>query len=372
MWTRRLGNSRRTGAVPVLIAVVMVAACDGVGPYGNSSADPDVGAAIGPIAEFFDWDWPGAGFGFTEPTEEDRQLHYQVEGLAAECMAERGFDYFPAPFWADVDASRGGVARDLASQSQEAADLWRLRHEDPAAYAREYGYGVTTIEILRDEDQDAGAVNPNHEYRDGLSPEAQEEYRRALFGFGTEPEVVGEPDSEDGSAVLAPGGCLATARQEVYGDEIPDPFSELREDIAAQLARDYSHDSRMVEVTGDWVRCMANAGHPGMEGLRDGRDGVVGRHLSLQHGETEEAGADPDRGAIPDPAARPEPDAAKLAALREFELEIAWADYQCREEHGVDAIERTVRFEAEAAFIEEHREELDAYRDWLNENDRLW
>ena len=50
----------------------------------------------------------------------------------------------------------------------------------PDEFAREYGYGITTL--MPTERPDDEATDPNQEIRDGLSEAALEAYNRALFG----------------------------------------------------------------------------------------------------------------------------------------------------------------------------------------------
>src|SRR5690606_14030953 len=127
-----------------------------------------------------------------------------------------------------------------------------------------------------------------------------------------------------------------------------------------------------------WSDCMASAGYPDLEDLYGGENLVYERQSEAygwDAGEpvvvTAEPEAEPDLAntAAPEPSEPVELDSEVLAELREFELAVAWADYECREEHDVERIQREVQYEHEEQFIEDHRAELEAYRDWINEGE---
>jgi hypothetical protein len=334
---------------------------------GGPTDEPEEPEYDGPIAEFMGWENTGSS---DEPewTEQDRQKHYQVQELVVTCMAEAGFEYTPQPFWGDREDD----------YQDPHADIWRLQQEDPEAFAREYGYGMTTVEYDEEviETPDA-SDDPNWEYRESLSPAAQEEYDKALYGDWEAVEQEREEagvDPEDWE-YESPGGCENEAYEEVYGSfDDEGQFEELWEewDVLYQRIDD---DPRMDEAKQAWSGCMADAGYPGLEDLYDGQNEVSERQSEL-YGWDEGDGVLPEpieEGTAieesPGPIETVEPDPAALAELRQFERDIAVADYTCRQEHGVDGVERSVRYEHEEQFIEDNREQLEAYRDWVNEQE---
>ena len=131
------------------------------------------------------------------------------------------------------------------------------------------------------------------------------------------------------------------------------------------------NDPRLVEAVQAWSDCMADAGYPDLEDL------YAGENLVYQR-QSEAYGWDDDPEALPvpeDPEAEPEEwtvpelDPQVKAELREFELKVAWADYECQQEHDVERIQREVQHAHEEQFIEDHRADLEAYRDWMNQRE---
>jgi hypothetical protein len=343
---------RLAGAAAVLMVGLTTAGC---GDDDGDSSD-DSGSS-GPLAEFFGWDETGLG---EEPeyTEEERQQHYEIQDLIVACMSEAGFEYTPEQFYGDNEENF----------EDPFAEVWQMQEDDPERFAREYGYGLTTIdyESQAPPTTDPAESDPNYAYRESLSPAAQEEYDQALWG-----EV-----EEDGSTPPEASGCQNEAYEQVYGDrgeEGEQQFEALFEewDTLEQRIQD---EPRMAAVKLAWSGCMATAGYPGLEDLYAGQDQVSQRQSELYG--WDEGG----EGLLPSPIegegegeeevpveTPPAPDPAALEELRQFERDIAVADYTCKQEHDVEGTERTVRDELETQFIEDHRLELEAYRDWMNE-----
>lgn len=348
---------RLVGAAACAVALILTGCGD-----DDPSDDTEESEFDGPIAEFMGWENTGIG---EEPefTEEERQQHYQVQDLIVACMSEAGFEYTPEPFYGDrEDAFKDPYA-----------EVWQLQQDDPEAFAREYGYGLTTIDYQRDigETPDPGD-DPNYAYRESLSPAAQEEYDKALWGdFEAVEEQAGDATTE----AVDPGGCSNDAYEQVFGGAESGPgedqFTELFEEWDALYQR-IENDPRMDVATMAWLSCMSDAGYPDLDDLYGGQNAVSERQSELYGWEDEGGGLLPapieeGEGATQAPLEPVEPDPAELDALRQFERDIAVADYTCRQEHDVDGVEREVRHEHEEQFIEDNREQLEAYRDWSNE-----
>lgn len=340
----------------------------------GDESDGDTGRAS-PLAEFLGIDEGRAtGVGGMEFTEEDRQRHHEVQELIVECMSEAGFEYYPEPFWGDRE--------DLPGVDEEQQAAWQLREDDPEAFAQEWGYGITTMQdlnqVVTDPAEPAGpADDPNHEYRESLSPAAQEEYQKALWGDW---EAV-EPAEENGELEMADpidvGGCHTEAQQAVHGmGELEQEFSELWDAIAA-LEERVSEDPEVAEAEQAWSSCMAEAGYSGLSAVDDAREQVYERQSELFHIRADPAdqgdaaaqaedGVEPEVLPSPD-FAPPEIDPDELARVQDFEREIAVADFECQQDSELDRIQQEVRFTLEEEFIETHRDQLEAYRDWLDE-----
>jgi hypothetical protein len=60
------------------------------------------------------------------------------------------------------------------------------------------------------------------------------------------------------------------------------------------------------------------------------------------------------------------PPADAVSKFQAEEIALAVADFDCQEKVGFRSLLETVRIEAETQFVEEHRAELEQYRDSLN------
>jgi len=355
---------RLLSAAACAVALFLTGCGDDSPTNGNEEPEYD-----GPIAEFMGWENSGVGEE-QEFTEEERQQHYQVQDLIVTCMSEAGFEYTPEPFYGD---------REDAFEDPY-AEVWQLQEEDPEAFAQEYGYGFTTLdfgeEVVETSDP---ADDPNFAYRESLSTAAQEEYDIALYG---DFEAIEEQAGEEGEVEVAePGGCSNDAYEQVYGggdgEASEEQFSELFEEWDALYQR-IENDPRMDTATQAWLGCMTDAGYADLEDIYGGQNEVSERQSELYgwddeegllpvpiEGEAEGEGESAEATAAPTEPVEPEP--AALEELRQFERDIAVADYTCRQEHDIDGVERDVRYEHEEQFIEANREQLEAYRDWSNE-----
>jgi hypothetical protein len=359
--TRARGWRLLTAAVGV--AFLTLTGCGDDGP----TDDPEEPEYDGPLAEFMGWENTGLGEE-QEFTEEERQQHYEIQDLIVACMSEAGFEYTPEPFYGDRE-------EEFQDPNEE---VWRLQEEDPEAFAREYGYGFTTVDYDLEGIETADPNgDPNGAYRESLSPAAQEEYDKALWGDWEAYEEELEEAGEEGEVEEPePGGCSDEAYKEVYGD--PDEgdesqFEELFKEFDSLYQR-IENDPRMEFATQAWIECMTVAGYPDLEDLHSGQNEVSERQSELYGWDDEgvlpepiEEGDGEATEETPTPIETVEPDPAELEELRQFERDIAVADYTCRQEHDIDDVERDVRYEHEEQFIEDNREQLEAYRDWSNE-----
>lgn len=309
-------SPRRLGAAVGFAALILAGNLSGCTDDGDGGAERDHAAGdpdyAGPLAEFFGWE-EVALEGEGAFTEAERQNHLAVEEFLVECMREQDFEYRPMPFWGDRETG-------LTDPNQEA---WDLKRDDPEAFARQYGYGITTIEYdYTEPEPDPATGDPNFAYREGLSEDDRAAYDTALY--------------ED---------CYPQANREVYGDGDNagiEQFNDFLEEMGALYER-VRDDSRVIEAKRQWSECMDGAGYPDLADLYDPQERVTEKHSGLS-GED-----DPDL----------------LAEAREFELAIAWADYGCQQETRVQQIEREVQFALEEQFLADHAQQAEAYRDWL-------
>jgi hypothetical protein len=275
------------------------------------------------------------GYG-VEPTAEQQaewdQQQRRTEQLIAECMHAQGFEYTPFE----------------PSSTSATSGPWDL----PAAdFAQQYGYGITTIEpdAFPSSDPNAAAV-------EAMSVPEKQAYYEALYGGSITVDETGDVVKR-GPITDSPAGpdtksCSAQANAEVYGDggqvaatsSDDDPFAALHEELSALYDR-VENDPRVADARRAWSDCMAEAGHPGFADVYDASAEVNDRAIALMGEDMDQAAADP----------------AALAELRAYEIEVATADLACRTDY--DAVHQDVQTEVEQSFIDEHRAELEQYRD---------
>lgn len=303
------------------IRVSACAAAVGLLLVGCGGGDaPAAELSDGPLAEFFGWDISGLGL---RPalSDAERERQDRVEELVAECMAAAGLDYFPQ------------LAADRHRDPHQ--EVRKLRRDDPEGFARQFGYGYSTMPTVGP--TDFPDQDPNWAVRESLTPSQQEEYDLTLWG--------------NWSDFQSPG-CYQQAQQQVYrsGEEIVDEgrFDRLHEAWAA-LNQQIAEDSRLVSAQQDWAECMAGASFPGLTAVHQAEESVNQR-MSEVYGWNQ-----PESGPV---------DQAALAELQDYERAVALADYQCRRDH-YQASYAEVRDELESRFLQEYRDELTAYRDWI-------
>lgn len=309
----------------------------------DSSPDEGEAAVSSPLSDFLH-----AGEDLDEGVFERQERDYGQAVVA--CMTAQGFEYTP-PREHDGDDGDAGP--------------WDLPQEE---FVASYGYGVTTI------DQEAAPAHedPNQERIDAMSPAERRAYHRALFGELMPLDEDGYPDprpvpAEPGTSNEDPDmGCSGEAGEQVWGNEedAAEDFARFQGliDDMVEIRERVDQDPRVVEAIQAWRDCMADAGHP-FDAPDDPRDEIHDRLADLL-GDVADEGADSsiDRDA-PLPSSLEDVDPEALEQLRDHELELATVDRRCTIEHGVERIRNEVQVELEQDFIEQHRDELEAYRD---------
>lgn len=169
-----------------------------------------------------------------------RELAEAEEILVARCMRGQGFEYHLVP--ADPALSED---RDFPYGIDDPA--WAARH----------GLGLA----LRDRaGRQAGEGNPNNRYTDGLPPQRRQAYTAALYGTESKALAVTIPTGQQ--VTMPPDGCLAAARQELYGDlRRWFPAQAITDNLASAIRPKVYADQRFKAAAEQWSRCMAGRGH---------------------------------------------------------------------------------------------------------------
>jgi hypothetical protein len=343
-------TSRKTLA---LVAVLALAGC---GSAKDPSAAADQNSDKSPLAEYMGEGFvnsgsgPGVRFAIRDGgqgmSEAELAKQRQVEDATAACMKAAGFDYVAVP--------------PESQPKNKFNDALRLPADK---FAEQYGYGISTIDWSK-AGQDSDNSNPNTKIRNALSPAAKKAYDKALNGPNA---------TENGNVVIAPKqgdgpassgqlnlGCRGKAAEQVYGKrQNKDGFKKydaLFKDLEA-LRKRIEADARVVDATTAWSDCLADAGHAGFKKIEEPRQKVEQKLNELTGAQTNGPGTN-----VNGPPSFDKVDAAKLADLRKFEIELAKADQKCRAQV-YDAPYKKAQYELEKEFVNQHKAELEAFRD---------
>ncbi|WUJ73832.1 hypothetical protein OG809_11280 [Kribbella soli] len=348
-------KTSRTASALALLAILAVAGCgNDKAPVASGDQNSDKSPLAEYMGEGFVSSSGGSGIrlavragGAQQPSEEELAKQRKVEDATAACMKTAGFDYVAVP-----------PEQNAKSKFTDAFNL------PPDKFAQQYGYGISTIDWSKAGDDD---TNPNTKIRSALSPAAQKAYDKALNGpnaNGSGAVVIqgsGGGPSDSGKQDL---GCRGKAIEQVYGkgeDRAANfkKFDSLFKDIQA-LQKRIDADQRVVDATSAWSDCMADAGHSGFKKVDDPRTQVQTK-LDALTGNTPPAKGGPAK-TITGPPSFDKVDAAKLTELRKFEIDLAVADQKCKAK-GYDDAYKKVQYDAEKEFVDQHKTELEAYRD---------
>lgn len=304
-----------------VVALLAVGACSqpGVGestdlPASNGVAD--LTPADSPLADYLGL----VGLLDDEQDERQRQQLLAYEEAISLCMAEQGFDYVP-----DVGTTQTAATADEA-----------LEGLGQVEYARQAGYGIYlghTPEL---------PVDPNSVALAQMSAAEQAAWSAALDGVASE----GEIDPIDGEPRTL-GRCRGEVGTEVYAyDETGDPyanpeFAELLADVA-EIDAAVQATPRMAALDAAWAECMTQAGQPGLTQPWDAVNLVS--EFAVTYAAT-------DRNSPGAVEYAPE----NLAAIQEYEREVATADATCQVDLDYVDLALEIRFDLEHRLLTERR-----------------
>lgn len=336
MKTLTLRNA--TGAAAAAALVLSLSACGG-GTSGEKSGDDE--PAMGPLDTFFEEIYGGGD----QDTANAQMM--EVEEIVASCMQEQGFEYTPV----DYSSMNGAI-----DPAEELDVEWGTLE-----FAEQYGYGATTNpwgdgeEVAPEPEEEW--VDPNQDYVSSMSETEQTAYYEALYGKQTFDESDPEAEVEYNWETA---GCQGRAQHEVYeaGTGMDsEEFTALQDEMSAMWEASAA-DSRLTELNSTWADCMAEAGFTGMAAVGDGETSIYDEVNALWENAYTDAGEDMTED---DYKAIEEGIQAQLAEITPREIDTAVADFTCREEIKYDEVQREVNFEYQQKFVDEHREELDAW-----------
>lgn len=296
-----------------------------------------------------------AFFGF-DPNDPDasqeqfRQWEMRQQEAMARCMINQGFEYVPA----------------VAPSEITAVDF------NEESFARERGFGISTQYDVVDPNSAEGFVNPNDAIVAAMSDSERNAYYTALYGE--------ETDLEGGEDPGFGGGCQGEAGREVFGraEEILRELEPMFDDMQQRVEA----DPRLADADRGWTACMSDRGYDyddaddlfnkALPDLQARHQEIVGERNPFD-GWTEEqieefyTRSEQEINAFFtqfEEQIRQNVDQEALDALREEEIALATANYECGEERR--EIVREVTAELEKKFIRDNRDVLNRARDSLN------
>jgi hypothetical protein len=276
-----------------------------------------------------------------------RQQEQQVQEAIRDCMAAEGFEY--VPYTPSEDEFFSGP-------------------ETEEEYAKEYGLGIAP-DLLRQGEFDEAAMqeyedaNPNTAIVNAMDEAEQHEYYRVLYG--DEPDIDFETATEEEIDAVyqdfQPDGCEPNAYEDVYAQDASEAFyQEFGQAMEENFTR-LEADPRIVELEQQWSSCMSDQGYD----FADQQDASVYILRKLEEvGAITDLEVDSEGMGWGYGSEAIEPGSAIEAAVHEIadeEIEIAVASLSCRD--GFEEVYQEVYQDAEARFIEEHRAELEQFRD---------
>ncbi|MCC2312795.1 hypothetical protein LJN51_01050 [Cellulomonas sp. zg-B12] len=264
----------------------------------SSGPSHDEPATAGPLTDYT------SEFAARVLAQAERERVAGAEAVAA-CMHAQGFDH--APF---VDAWSVTTATVPPERST-------------AQWAQEHGYGLVDGSASGPDLE--GATDPNADLVAEMSAAERTAYLLALHG---------PPDAPQ-------DGCLARA---------PDPADAWSDETylhhveeAARLEEDARAAAAVVTARDAWRTCMADEGVPGY----DSPDAAV-RDVTERVQEAERNGP----GTVPEPT---------RTGLLELERTVATASRRCEDVSELPRRLAAAVRDAQVAYVEEHRAELDAW-----------
>jgi hypothetical protein len=311
-------SSRLVATTTFVSAALVLTACSPSQGPSDSSGSSSL-SDLGPISQRLE-DIYGS-------TDQMNILQAQVEESIAACMKEQGFDYVPV---------------DYSFLDTPTSDVPEPGTPD---FAAQYGYGITTsAELLAAMGTADELVDPNADLVNAMSPEEQSAYYAALYGAmdtgaASEEESSPSPEAYDWGAA----GCSGIAQHEVFGDGASSSIATDLEQLSSQDAE----DEAVVQAQETWVSCMAGKNH--VYDTPDGPYQDFGDRLSALYNESDAT------------------DGSTLEDLKKMEITTAVDDVECRDSSGLDAAQATARRTLEEAYYADHKDEIDAWLQSLEE-----
>lgn len=316
----------------VLFGLMAISAC------ANSVAESPPDPAMSPLDQFL---------ASPQSPASDSGLERQAEEFIASCMKSQGFEYIP------FVSNSGGA-------ETEAGPVF-----GSLEYATIFGYGITTlgramgtpISAISDD------ADPNLKIFKAMDQGMQREYEIALQGFTSiqsVPDVAPEVPPEPSCRQQAQDKFAPAPTQAAIPDQ--DQYRDLWDELET-LYNTMETDPRLQAQVVIWSTCMQTHGFPDLKSRSEPQNEITIQWATMN-----------GYSAALDPAGRMEtsligpeplqPDPEAWEQLKELEIQMATADFQCQGDY--EAVWRQVRSDRENQFIVENSALLEQWRNQVN------
>ena len=339
--TRRRHHPVRRAVVVGAALTVALTGCQG----GGSEPEPEE-TPMGALDKLFE-QLSGA---YDEEAYREKEM--AVQELIAECMSDEGFEYFP------VDP--GAVMYEARAADGEDEIPWGTLE-----FAEQWGYGITVQPEMDDSGLepeplpiDPGMEDPNGEYVAGMSESEQAAYYAALHGSAWDEPI--DPEAEWVPPTWDQMGCYGYAQHEIYGDAAfgtGEEFQSLMDEMNLMWEA-INEDDRVTEANAEWASCMADAGQGDVTKVGDGEELINELVMPIWdevYAEIPPDATDEDWRAADAEIKR------RMGEFTEQEIELAVADYTCREDVGYDDLLLEINLDHQQRFYDEHKDELERW-----------
>lgn len=337
----------RTALLPA-VALASALALTGCTQGGNGSLSYE----DSPLGTYLAAAWgSGADLSIEDQQKELDRQNREIEELTAVCMKEAGFEYIP-------NLENGGTI--MGDDG-----LWQ---PDKREWVAQYGFGVFNNPYNQ---QAMGGgeeyVDPNQDYIESLSESEQTAYYQTLSGEGATEEQANDPDFD---WATLDNGCHGEASEQVYNSSGQQDLYTEYEPLLQRMNEVYTtvqSSAAMKELDRAWAACMADAGHTGYTRQAEPTEQLYEVQNTLYESQNAafedfdyENATEAELEALyaaNDPTSTPE-----WKQYAEEEIEIALADFDCREKTDYTDKSLRLQFDAEEKFIADNKAELEAFR----------
>lgn len=318
-------------------SMLALAACTGGAGSQSGAASGGSTQEEGPLDAYFSAIW--AQEEWDQQKYDDENL--RREELVAQCMTKEGFEYIP-------NTNTGGT---VITDRDSEGPAW-----DSLEFAQKYGYGVVDWpgrEAMEESTEVEEYVDPNQDYIDALSESEQEAYFATLYGAPQDYEESIDGEEIEYEYSWEDNGCWGWADNEMSSAESASNAWEDPEfeDLFAALEEMWGGAQESPDLAlanQEWVACMDEAGFPGFTAPEDAMNSMYERQNQIY-----------DDANTPD-GEWVEPDSALFDTLQADEIELATADWKCKDKVNYTVRQQKADFQAQQAFLDEHRTQLDA------------